>query len=93
MFFFSILVESHHHGAEGVKGCRFPKWLTEHHQWHTLDHQKTFHFATRNATLRESVSPAGAGGVTRVQMRAVCHNYESESDTQARIVTHVTTGW
>ncbi|XP_046669907.1 uncharacterized protein LOC124360369 isoform X2 [Homalodisca vitripennis] len=81
-------VESHHHGDS--KSCRFPKWLTEHHQWHTLDHSKTFHFSPRNATLKESVSPAGSP--SKVQMRAVCHSYETDSDTQARIVVHITIG-
>ncbi|XP_054274024.1 uncharacterized protein LOC128993927 [Macrosteles quadrilineatus] len=80
-------VESHHHGAES-KSCRFPRWLTEHHQWHTLDHKKTFHFSPRNATLKESDS----GSSSKVQMRAVCHAYETDSDTQAKIIAHVTTG-
>lgn len=79
-------VESHHHGTSS---CRFPSWLTEHHQWHTLDHAKTFHFSPRNATLRVNLNPPNP---PKVEMRAVCHSIEAISETQAVIVTHLTTG-
>jgi hypothetical protein len=32
--------------------CHFPTWVTEHHVWHTLDHQRSYHFSKHNATLR-----------------------------------------
>lgn len=81
----NVTVEQHHHSE--MKSCKFPKWLTEHHQWHTLDHSKVFHFSAKNASLRES------GPGSKVQMRAVCHSYETDSDSLAKIVAHVTVGW
>ncbi|XP_057655984.1 uncharacterized protein LOC130893694 [Diorhabda carinulata] len=34
------------------KRCKFPVWITEHHTWLSLDHQKTYKFSQRNATLK-----------------------------------------
>ncbi|KAG8227256.1 hypothetical protein J437_LFUL003987 [Ladona fulva] len=38
--------------------CRYPSWVTEHHHWHTLDSQKSFHFSHKNATMRISNATA-----------------------------------
>uniref|UniRef100_A0A1B6EC96 Ig-like domain-containing protein n=1 Tax=Clastoptera arizonana TaxID=38151 RepID=A0A1B6EC96_9HEMI len=76
-------VEAHHHMATN---CRFPPWLTEHHQWHTLDHSKTFHFSPRNATLKINLNPS------KIELKAVCHSLEQSIDSQVVIIAHITTG-
>lgn len=32
--------------------CKFPKWITDHHTWLSLDHKKIYKFTQRNATLK-----------------------------------------
>ncbi|XP_066994092.2 uncharacterized protein [Anabrus simplex] len=66
--------------------CQYPSWVTEHHQWHTLDHALTFHFSKKNATLRITGRAEG-------EMRVVCHSIESSlPERQEMVVAHVTTG-
>ncbi|GLG95366.1 Uncharacterized protein GBIM_02347 [Gryllus bimaculatus] len=63
--------------------CRYPNWVTEHHQWHTLDLSRSYHFSHKNATLR--ISHSGP------EMRVICHN-ATESHHQVTIVAHTTSG-
>ncbi|XP_044763099.1 uncharacterized protein LOC123320024 [Coccinella septempunctata] len=39
-------VDNHHNR------CKFPKWITDHHTWLSLDHKKIYKFTQRNATLK-----------------------------------------
>ncbi|XP_039295672.1 uncharacterized protein LOC111057455 [Nilaparvata lugens] len=77
-------VETHHNS--GGRVCRFPAWLTTHHLWHTLDYSRSYHFSPRNGTLRVT-SPTHV-----TVLRAQCHHVTHATDTQALLVTHLTTG-
>ncbi|XP_063216849.1 uncharacterized protein LOC134527831 [Bacillus rossius redtenbacheri] len=87
------LVEVENHSTR----CRYPAWVTDHHHWHTLDHRHSYHFSTKNATLKitEEAAPAGGGaqeGGATVEKRVVCHTMEASTERQAMLVAHLTTG-
>lgn len=68
--------------------CRYPSWVTEHHQWHTLDYKSSYHFSHKNATLR--ISEEDNNGQ---EMRVVCHSMETfDNNHQVTIVAHTTSG-
>ncbi|RZF42351.1 hypothetical protein LSTR_LSTR004159 [Laodelphax striatellus] len=67
--------------------CKFPAWVVNHHQWHSLDFAHAYHFLHRNATLRVT----GADGETH--SRLVCHKIHSNTSShQVSIVALITTG-
>ncbi|KAJ8891110.1 hypothetical protein PR048_010620 [Dryococelus australis] len=75
--------------------CRYPAWVTEHHHWHTLNHRHSYHFSTKNATLKITEEAVGGGGQegATIERRVVCHTMEAASEKQAMLVAHLTTGW
>ncbi|XP_046980658.1 uncharacterized protein LOC124545759 [Schistocerca americana] len=70
--------------------CRFPSWVTDHHNWYTLDMKQSYHFSHKNATLRITDDSAH-------EVRIVCHSVEKsppgvDAGQQATLVAHITSG-
>ncbi|CAK9799500.1 hypothetical protein ANTPLA_LOCUS1980 [Anthophora plagiata] len=76
--------------------CKYPSWITEHHDWHTLDGTKVYHFTNKNATLK--VKAQNADGDTFHEEKVVCHNLEKLHPTEStqgykvKLIAHVTSG-
>lgn len=76
--------------------CKYPAWITEHHDWHSLDGTKVYHFTNKNATLKVKVQEAE--GDSYHEEKIVCHNLEKSypnDNTQGykvKLVAHVTSG-
>lgn len=65
--------------------CKFPSWIVNHHHWHSLDYQHSYHFSHKNATLRITNDHG------TVEIRLVCHSIESNSSHVA-LIAHATKG-
>ncbi|XP_012265284.2 uncharacterized protein LOC105691407 [Athalia rosae] len=76
--------------------CKYPSWVTQHHDWHSLDGSKTYHFTTRNATLK--VTAEDNTDDSFHEEKIVCHNLEKlyPNDNMlghtVKLVAHVTSG-
>ncbi|KAG7201492.1 hypothetical protein KM043_004249 [Ampulex compressa] len=76
--------------------CKYPAWVTEHHDWHSLDGSKVYHFTNKNSTLKVKVQESG--GDTLHEEKIICHNLEKmypNDNTQGykvQLVAHVTSG-
>ncbi|XP_053986083.1 uncharacterized protein LOC128880240 isoform X2 [Hylaeus volcanicus] len=76
--------------------CKYPSWITEHHDWHSLDGTKVYHFTNKNATLKVRVQDAE--GDSFHEEKIVCHNLEKMHPTdnsqgyKIKLVAHVTSG-
>ncbi|KOC68029.1 hypothetical protein WH47_03187 [Habropoda laboriosa] len=76
--------------------CKYPSWITEHHDWHSLDGTKVYHFTNKNATLK--VRAQNADGDTFHEEKVVCHNLEKWPPTEStqgykvKLIAHVTSG-
>lgn len=78
----SIIVDKEH------SRCKYPTWVTKHHDWHSLDGSKTYHFTSGNATLKVS------GDMH--EERIVCHNQvgiDSSGSSKVKLIAHITSGW
>lgn len=92
------LIDCFHHSTEEKEHvrCKYPTWVTEHHEWHFLDGSRNYHFTTGNSTLKVAFNDQE--GVTREE-KVVCHNLEKmhpNDDMQGpkvKLVAHVTSGW
>jgi len=85
--------------------CKFPSWLTQHHQWYTLDYRSSYKFHHRNTTLHISNTSLGSlpseGPVVQQQLsaydkdqevRVVCSEILQANAEVAYITTHYTVG-
>ncbi|OAD52163.1 hypothetical protein WN48_02766, partial [Eufriesea mexicana] len=76
--------------------CRYPSWITEHHDWHSLDGTKVYHFTNKNATLKVKVQ--NADGDTFHEEKIICHSLEKlhvSENTQGhktKLIAHFTSG-
>lgn len=79
--------------------CKYPAWVTQHHDWHSLNGTKSYHFTNKNATLRVKMQAQNTDGETVHEEKIVCHNLEKlySSDNmqgnKVKLVAHVTSGW
>lgn len=82
--------------------CKYPTWVTKHHDWHTLDHSRSYHFTTGNATLlvkdkSDSIKYSGKDNSNSQEEKIVCHNLEplesSPGKEKVKLVAHITRGW
>lgn len=78
--------------------CKYPAWVTQHHDWHSLDGTKDYHFTNKNATLKIKAQAQDANGEMFHEEKIVCHNleklYPNESmGNKVKLVAHVTSGW
>lgn len=77
--------------------CKYPSWITEHHDWRSLDGTKVYHFTNKNATLKVKVQ--NTDGDTFHEEKIVCHNLEKLHPTEntqgykVKLIAHVTSGW
>lgn len=76
--------------------CKYPSWVTQHHDWHSLDGSKSYHFTTRNATLK--VTAQDNNDDSFHEEKIVCHNLEKlyPNDNMqghiVKLVAHITSG-
>ncbi|XP_033322939.1 uncharacterized protein LOC117218551 isoform X1 [Megalopta genalis] len=76
--------------------CKYPSWITEHHDWHSLDGTKFYHFTNKNATLKVRVQ--NTEGDTSHDEKIVCQNLEkfhsgdSAQGHKVQLIAHVTSG-
>ncbi|EZA57924.1 hypothetical protein DMN91_001798 [Ooceraea biroi] len=76
--------------------CKYPTWVTQHHDWHSLDGTKDYHFTNKNATLK--VKAQAQDGETVHEEKIVCHNLEklypndNMQGNKVKLVAHVTSG-
>ena len=78
------------------KRCKYPSWVIKHHDWHTLDGSKNYHFTAGNSTLKVSFQDENA--TTFHEEKIVCHNLEEmeqkgDKGPKVKLVAHVTSGW
>ncbi|XP_058793422.1 uncharacterized protein LOC131665520 isoform X1 [Phymastichus coffea] len=71
--------------------CKYPSWVTQHHDWHLLDGSRSYHFTTGNSTLKVTYRDEYDR-----EEKVICHNLEKvQSDhrgTTVKLVAHVTSG-
>ncbi|XP_011879326.1 PREDICTED: uncharacterized protein LOC105568339 isoform X2 [Vollenhovia emeryi] len=78
--------------------CKYPVWVTQHHDWHSLNGTKSYHFTNKNATLRVKIQAQSTGGETVHEEKIVCHNLEklypndNMQGNKVKLVAHVTSG-
>ncbi|XP_020280717.1 uncharacterized protein LOC109853237 [Pseudomyrmex gracilis] len=82
--------------------CKYPAWVTQHHDWHSLDDTRNYHFTSKNATLRvthlNAAQTQDADGETYHEEKIVCHNLEklnpndNMQGNKVKLVAHVTSG-
>ncbi|XP_072752670.1 uncharacterized protein [Anoplolepis gracilipes] len=78
--------------------CKYPTWVTQHHDWHSLDGTKDYHFTNKNATLKIKAQVQDANGETFHEEKIVCHNLEklrlneNVQGNKVKLVAHVTSG-
>ncbi|KAJ8688442.1 hypothetical protein QAD02_024237, partial [Eretmocerus hayati] len=86
--------------------CKYPTWVTQHHDWHFLDGSRNYHFTTGNSTLKVTFNDGlGTGGSgddssesSEREEKVVCHNLEKmhpKDDMQGpkvKLVAHITNG-
>ncbi|XP_014231125.1 uncharacterized protein LOC106655313 isoform X1 [Trichogramma pretiosum] len=76
--------------------CKYPSWVTQHHDWHFLDGSRNYHFTSGNSTLK--VSYRNGGNEVMREEKVVCHNLEKihpKDDSEGlkvKLVAHVTSG-
>ncbi|XP_012151524.1 uncharacterized protein LOC100876146 isoform X2 [Megachile rotundata] len=76
--------------------CKYPSWITEHHDWHSLDGTKVYHFTNKNATLKIKVQNSEEDAFH--EEKIVCHNLEKLHPTdnaqgyKVKLIAHVTSG-
>ncbi|XP_017877886.1 uncharacterized protein LOC108623702 [Ceratina calcarata] len=74
--------------------CKYPSWITEHHDWHSLDGTKVYHFTNKNATLKVRVQNCDSD--TYHEEKIVCHNLENPTENaqghKVKLIAHVTSG-
>lgn len=79
--------------------CKYPAWVTQHHDWHSLDGTKDYHFTNKNATLKIKAQAQDANGEAFHEEKIVCHNLEklylneNMQGNKVKLVAHVTSGW
>lgn len=79
--------------------CKYPAWVTLHHDWHSLDGTKVYHFTNKNATLKVKAQSQDADGETLHEEKIVCHNLEqlypndNMQGNKVKLIAHVTSGW
>lgn len=80
--------------------CKYPAWVTQHHDWHSLDGTKVYHFTNKNATLKvKAQSQDSQDEVTLHEEKIVCHNLEhlypndNMQANKVKLIAHVTSGW
>ncbi|XP_014204767.1 uncharacterized protein LOC106636780 [Copidosoma floridanum] len=69
--------------------CKYPSWVTQHHDWHFLDGSRNYHFTTGNSTLKVTFKDDNR------EEKVVCHNLEKmhpSDETKVKLVAHVTSG-
>ncbi|XP_011170384.1 uncharacterized protein LOC105203275 [Solenopsis invicta] len=77
--------------------CKYPAWVTQHHDWHSLNGSKSYHFTNKNATLRVKMQE-NTDGETVHEEKIVCHNLEklypndNMQGNKVKLVAHVTSG-
>lgn len=76
--------------------CKYPSWVTQHHDWHSLDGTRSYHFTSRNATLK--VISQDNNDDNFHEEKIVCHNLEklhpndnAQGHTE-KLVAHITSG-
>lgn len=77
--------------------CKYPSWVTQHHDWHSLDGTKNYHFTNKNATLKIKAQVQDINGETFHEDKIVCHNLEKYPNenmqgNKVKLVAHVTSG-
>ncbi|XP_031775337.1 uncharacterized protein LOC100864924 isoform X2 [Apis florea] len=76
--------------------CKYPSWITEHHDWRSLDGSKIYHFTNKNATLKIKIQKVD--GDMFHEEKIVCHNLEKLYPTEnsqghkVKLIAHVTSG-
>lgn len=80
--------------------CKYPAWVTQHHDWHSLNGTKSYHFTNKNATLRVKMQAQNSPDSETVhEEKIVCHNLEklypndNMQGNKVKLVAHVTSGW
>ncbi|XP_011685303.1 PREDICTED: uncharacterized protein LOC105448455 [Wasmannia auropunctata] len=78
--------------------CKYPAWVTQHHDWHSLNGTRSYHFTNKNATLRVKMQAQNTDGETVHEEKIVCHNLEKSypndnmQGNKVKLVAHVTSG-
>ncbi|XP_012528487.1 uncharacterized protein LOC105832246 [Monomorium pharaonis] len=78
--------------------CKYPAWVTQHHDWHSLNGSKSYHFTNKNATLRVKMQTENTNDETIHEEKIVCHNLEklypndNMQGNKVKLVAHVTSG-
>lgn len=91
---FILLTVDKEHGR-----CKYPAWVTQHHDWHSLNGTKSYHFTNKNATLRVKMQAQNTDSETVHEEKIVCHNLEklypndNFQGNKVKLVAHVTSGW
>ncbi|XP_023287543.1 uncharacterized protein LOC105694504 [Orussus abietinus] len=72
--------------------CKYPSWVTQHHDWHSLDGSRSYHFTSGNATLK--VTLQDNTGDVPYEEKIVCHNLENDNvqGHRVKLVAHFTSG-
>ncbi|KYM94469.1 hypothetical protein ALC62_14912 [Cyphomyrmex costatus] len=78
--------------------CKYPAWVTQHHDWHSLSGMKSYHFTNKNATLRVKMQVQNTDGEIFHEEKIVCHNLEklypndNMQGNKVKLIAHVTSG-
>ncbi|XP_046424468.1 uncharacterized protein LOC124303534 isoform X1 [Neodiprion virginianus] len=81
---------------KGHNRCTYPSWVTQHHDWHSLNGSKTYHFTARNATLK--VRAQDNNDDSFHEEKIVCHNLQKlyPNDNMqgytVKLVAHISSG-
>ncbi|XP_015190925.1 PREDICTED: uncharacterized protein LOC107074205 isoform X2 [Polistes dominula] len=76
--------------------CKYPSWVTQHHDWYSLDGTKTYHFTNKNATLKIKAQETDREAYH--EEKIVCHNLEKMHPNdnmqghKVKVIAHVTSG-
>ncbi|XP_046822106.1 uncharacterized protein LOC124425603 isoform X1 [Vespa crabro] len=76
--------------------CKYPSWVTQHHDWHSLDGTKMYHFTNKNATLKVKAQETDREAFH--EEKIVCHNLEKMHPNdnmqghKVKLIAHVTSG-
>lgn len=73
-------------GTHPVGTCTFPSWMTQYHNWYTLDWKKTYTMTHGNTSFQVTNTSEV------LEMRAVCSEIVSTQDRTTTILTYVTKG-
>ncbi|XP_025160689.1 uncharacterized protein LOC105182797 isoform X2 [Harpegnathos saltator] len=78
--------------------CKYPAWVTQHHDWHSLDGTKVYHFTNKNATLKVKPQSQDTDVDALHEEKIVCHNLEqlypndNMQGNKVKLIAHVTSG-